>query len=390
MLQQYNKAISHLLEDLRSRRQSADMIMIACSLFLYLELIRGNLKQAFGHLEAGIKILNSTSKSSSPSMMIPSDRIARELSRLFSRLNINMSLQGRRPTPYNPPNSPTVDNSPDTPNQPLHSLENARDTLTGLMNKSLRFIYRVSSESGRLLRPQLEAERQGIQRELEEWRVSFDQLLTTQVKYKKKGTSSDSDPRGPLSLSCHHRSTLVWIKSLYSRDAMIFDEFAADFEAIVVDAKALIKHNITAGSKERASNTQSDPHHRPCPPSQPPSKPDFYLEMGIIPALSWTAMRCRKPLLRREAIRLLELHHSVEGTFNSMAMVQLAKLVIDVEETNLQHLPLEQRIPEEKDRIYDSHRPDEQESNTSLVVLVSKPNGPDGDWHFRKELLTWH
>jgi hypothetical protein len=387
VVQQYNKAISHLLEHLSSPHHSIDIVLIACCLFIYLEMVRGNFKQAFDHLEAGFKILNSRSKSPSPST-ISSDRIARELNNLFSRANINLFLQGSRPISYNLSDGPTVENLPDTPKQPFHSLESARDSLIELMHKSLRFIYNTSSESDRHLRLQLEVERRGMQRELEEWRASFDQLLITQVKSKKKGTLSDPDPRGPLLLSCHHRNTLVRIKSLFSRDAMIFDEFTADFEAIVAEVKALMEHSKAVTTpKERTFDTQPRPH----PPSpRLPSKQDFYLDLGIIPGVSWAAMRCRMPLLRRKAIRLLELHHSVEGTLNSLAIVRLAKLVVDVEEANLQHLPLEQRIPEDKDRVYDSYQPDDLDPDKFLVVLTSKPYGPDGDWHFRKEWLTLH
>jgi len=71
---------------------------------------------------------------------------------------------------------------------------------------------------------------------------------------------------------------------------MIYDEYLKDFEYIISEFRDLLEN------------------------SQIQSSALFENDLGLIPPLYLVALRCRDPLLRREAIGLLRLMHRHEGT----------------------------------------------------------------------------
>lgn len=61
-------------------------------------------------------------------------------------------------------------------------------------------------------------------------------------------------------------------------------------------------------------------------------QPQFYMEIGILPALFFLSAKCRDPEVRRRAIDIMQSNHIQEGIWNSEMAAKVAKRVIALEE----------------------------------------------------------
>jgi hypothetical protein len=61
-------------------------------------------------------------------------------------------------------------------------------------------------------------------------------------------------------------------------------------------------------------------------------QPQFYMEIGILPALFFLSAKCRDPHVRRQAIDIMQTNHIQEGIWNSEMAAKVAKRVMALEE----------------------------------------------------------
>jgi tetratricopeptide (TPR) repeat protein len=364
-LRQYNKAIKFMMQYLASPHAPLDMTMIMCSLFISLETLRGDYKQALDHLESGLRILCGRNKSENMPKRL--DEIQIELAHLFARYNIQLSLFGRQITPYHPRDESEQRNPAAEERRvtPYHNLIDARHHLDRLMNKALQFIRYVAEAQGTIM-DEMVVQRQHIRQELNNWLAKFKQS----IKLSKKKIKS-IDPGGPTLLRILHRVCLVWLEACLAKDATVFDNHTADFEAIIAYASEGIKQTSPPNSQFQTSGPTS-----------------FIMEMGILPAIYFTATRWRVPNLRQEATKLISAYRKQEGMWDSRVLVKVSELVMNTntQEAGLSTLPVEQIIPEDRYRIYDAYRPSES-IDPCLLILVPNPDGEDDDWRVQEEYV---
>jgi hypothetical protein len=370
VLQQYNKAIGHLTAGLSS---TVDLTLITCCLFICLEVLRGNEKQAWDHVAAGLRILSSMQKpdnlhtSPQTSRTWPSV-MRRELHHLFSRLNIQMSLFGRPLAPFDPSKQDSGDNSPNE-SKPFATVLEARCSLDTLMINALKFVRSATEENCGIIPGSLPRDQRKIRNELDEWSNEFENLMKKITKRVKQ-----PDSRGAHVLRIHYRVTRIWLETCLSPDAMGFDKHGSDFEAIISNAAMIISEEST--KIHRATEYDTDP----CG--------NFCLDMGLIPPLYYTAVKCRDPSLRRIAIDLLATYRRQEGLWEAWKQAKIAGYVMGIEEGRQSHLPVEARIPpRDVERIYEVLILEETKSRGIEFILMSKPNGADGDWHSETHVI---
>lgn len=371
VLQQYNKAIKHLTEGFPSSEQSLDLTLITCCLFACLEMLRGNFKQALDHLEAGLRILCRRQKSlvewgHGLKSVGGSEVIEQELSCLFARFNVQLSLFGRPLAPFEPPASDTS-----LSEAMFSTILEARYSLDRLMNKGLRFIRSVSEARDTLHRMLLLQEQFEIKRELNDWSTAFENMMKTQARR----TTKKLDQRGPLLLRIHHRVIKIWLETCLAADQTAFDKHSADFATIVSNATLVMRNHNGSESDDMVDDDQPTDN--------------FCLDMGIVPPLYFTATKCRHPILRREAIDLLSAYPRQEGMWHPRQCAKIGELVVAVEEAQVSSLPVELRVPEDRDRVYEAIMPDDNNPNPFPVVLYSKPGGVYGAWNVRTEYIQW-
>ncbi|KAK6813002.1 hypothetical protein RU639_010739 [Aspergillus parasiticus] len=363
VLQQYNKSIQYLMEHLAvPKSQSVDLLLVTCGLFVCLEIVRGNNKQALNHLAAGATILHKRghlANTTSQSMDID-----RELSHLFFRLNMQLSLFGRPLAPLTIGHKGAL--PPSTEGKiSFSTIEEARHCLDELMNKALRFV-RLSlqvSTPGDATRLQQRQKQQDIKEEFDAWTMALNKMMA------RRGNSKTLDKRGPLTLRLHHQVSLIWLQACFATDQMVFDNFRSNFETIVRLAEEVIRLS---------------------PDQKKPSPADgFSLESGITAPLWFTAVKCRDPIIRRKAIQILSDYRRREGMWDMGLFFKVAELVLESEEAELSSLPIEKRIPEDRQRIYDPILPEEIVASPCQVILLSRPDGVDGGWHTRTAYINW-
>lgn len=355
-LQQYNKAIRHLLND---QSLAVDRTLVACSLFFCLELLKGNIGQAMDHIEAGLRILCEQQRQSTKSQL-PAN-IDEELSNFFSRMNLQLTF-------WNRPSIQLKEHS----DWSLHgdggfiSIIDARTRLYEIMNSSMQYTM-VWADMGLNEQQVLEADnqryaevRQELKRRFNDWWVAFGQMKRRLAKSRKHIT----DPRAILVSQVHHHTLWVWTLNIHAMNEMVYDGFNGEFDRIVQWS-------------DRISQLSAEDHQRP-----------FFLEMDAAPALYLTARKCRHPLIRRRAIELLSRCPIQDGTWNMRQISAIAKYNMELEEAALAHLPVEQRIPEKNHRFFETAVLDDGKYNPAQVAFMRRL-GEGPEMATRVELVSW-
>ena len=124
-------------------------------------------------------------------------------------------------------------------------------------------------------------------------------------------------------LEIHYRAFSIMLKAYPTQDEMKFDSFNDDFVFIITQSRALVTH-LPA---EPNSSKGDDPENL--------RNAHDTLRFGMIPPLFLTATRCRVPHLRRHALSLLRVLHSVEGVWNNDSAARIAEQVMLIEERGL-------------------------------------------------------
>lgn len=360
-LEQYNKAIKHLIERLSSPNQTMDLMLVTCYLFMCLEMLNGNHAQALDHLQSGMRILHRQGPASKNSAIVTD--LGSELSDLSLRLNIQLSLHGRQMMVFDL----------ESPEPDLHlakeivitDIFEARHTLDRLMNTGLVFVREASLRKA-VARDSYLPRQQQLRKEFLAWKNAFGRLPTTNWRHMRS-----IDPRAPLLLWIQYRVSQIWVETCLSMDEMIYDEYKETFETIVSDAEKLVALNSEASPEDDDLTAR------------------FTLEAGIIPMLYWSSIKCRQPLVRRRAMDVISRSPQQEGLWKKKRFLKVAQLVIDLEEKDMMSLPVEERIPTDKQRVYETMGVDEKETSPSQITILSKPHGWDADWDCQTKWVDW-
>jgi hypothetical protein len=333
-----NAAIRCLSTKMRTEK-SIVVPLVTCILFACREFIGGGVDSALLHVFSGLRILDQANHDGGvvSNIVVP----------VYSRLNILCLLFGH--------DLPSVkQNSEEETCGPFLRLDGARRHLFAIMERSLRFIrlaYRKAHEF------QVDVDDWVIHTklltELERWRTNLDDML------------ADSH-RGPAEylLRMHHRTIFIWLSVCLS-----IEECAADFH---VDG---FREVVELGGRL----TRTEPREK------------FSFEMRIIPPLYYTAMKCRDPSIRREALQLLRLAPPREGLWDARIAMRVAQRAIELEERDMGGGIL----PSESTRIHAvKELPAEFRSSAASPVLgtievefTTKPWGLSGDCNISTEQI---
>ena len=373
-LQQYNKALSHLGKNLSQKgKQSIEVTLISCILFICLELLRGNYESAVAHLQSGLNIMNdwreknSQSTFSDASMSIPITRpIEDDLVQLFARLDLHASFLGTTmPRPYLSSRFETPNTFPSTLRS-FSAISEARQCLDCQMNLIFQFLRATANYDPHF--PQDSSTRAAEQHDrlvqLEQWLAAFNTFI---------GDSSSQmdckDLQGAITLKIHHKTVYLMLSTVLSIEETLFDLFTPDFQTIVHLAGSLITP----------------------PPDATHIKyrPRFTLDMGIIGPLYYTAIKCRDPKLRREATSLIASSPHREGVWDNVVVSKLAERAIVIEEKGLPAVISAEDVPDSV-RIRDiglSVCPGERRG----LVFYSKHRRYNAyeEWNTEEQPLTW-
>ncbi|KAK4864263.1 hypothetical protein LT330_010056 [Penicillium expansum] len=370
-LQQYNKAIQHLRTNTTNSSYSLRVALITCMLFITLEYMRGQYQMGSAHLQYGMKLLFGISAPRHPSSMVPivlspeEDFAYNALVDAYVRLGIQSAIFGHVPSHvYLVTKDPQITSPPHT----FTSLLEARRSLDDLLNRvhCLKSHYHNHHASQTPTNTQEMVNTQSvILADLSLWHktytLSLARLETTKI--------SGKDQTGYLLLRVHHEMATIMASVCLSPEEteseLIFDTYTENFINIMSgfldlwklwaavtfsekdlsklatapdDLKAIFQNFKTmsdmdvileASLLELLEKAPIVNHYLQSPDC---GKNGFTVEMGYIPPIYYTALKCRVPRIRRQAVRALRTAPHREGVWNGSILADVLEEIIRIEE----------------------------------------------------------
>ncbi|KAI9742209.1 MAG: hypothetical protein M1818_004109 [Claussenomyces sp. TS43310] len=336
-VQEYNGAIRHL--NRKSQNGGADLQVItlmACLVFIHIELLRGRYDEAVKHLQSGLAILKLSPGDPHESQSITDSRasVNAQIRMAFQRLDLQSAFfDAPRPRSHLDLYHAAISGLQGSNKIHFESLPQARAYIEMLVNATLHFTRSCETMSP--------CDKKAHDRKLVDQQA---QLLTLHtVCLHELGTlsstldqpSSSKYRQGAILLHMHLLTSLILLSACMAagKTETIFDRHLASFDSIVSLAEGLtfeLSHPTSSTSKQgirpRGSHT---PENR---------MPSFVTDWGVVPPLYFTTTKCRHPHVRHRALRILNAWPHREGFWDGALASRLAEEVMRMEEGCRSHL----------------------------------------------------
>ncbi|KIW80389.1 hypothetical protein Z517_07004 [Fonsecaea pedrosoi CBS 271.37] len=191
------------------------------------------------------------------------------------------------------------------------TLQDARDELYVLMSEAHEFIVHVGEIKIRLTKkgwkpsPDLVSWQSCIEANLSKWLSALRHFVSSNPDIVSQ--QDDIERFALLNVGFSHY--YIWVATSLNMDETVFDHFITTFQAMIEHARhAAATRNSGCG------------------------RPVFVFETRFIPSLFFIACKCRDPVVRRQAVSLLESGPLIENTFKAEPMAKVAKRCIGIEE----------------------------------------------------------
>jgi len=382
---EYNKAIQHLRTHTDNSPSSLRTTLIVCALFIALELTTERFEEAIIHLNEGRKMLCSSSLCNSEPGDAPTLTLAPnpettedELVSVFADLDLQytyfgserpqliLSPQKYKQTDFAESRFSTV--FPET----FSSIREANQYLVIVMNKCLQFVgWKIQPERHSRSNELHNLQRQTLCESLKHWKAVYNRFHSQVLAAKKEqwAWKQQSDV-----MLIQHTWLSILVPNAYSEaEETVFDRYLQEFAEITErSSSVLLEKNKTPGR--------------------------FTLELGLVPPLAWTVIRCRHPQIRRRALSLLEKTPR-EGLWDPKLVAWLAREAVVLEEgvgldsvggeyydeqDLMKLVPLERRISDVNVEFEDGDFP------TLRMVFQRKTRDRDGKVTGIEEVVSMH
>ncbi|CZR53602.1 uncharacterized protein PAC_03482 [Phialocephala subalpina] len=366
MLQQYSTAINHLQPHFSAKsRDSIRVALVTCLLFIYMEFLRGHYKTANAHLRSGLKLLREVQEQERSSQKIdgilipkPCSNFADDcISDTFVRLQIQAMLCGQT--------FPNLNLIPQTiesdfPNATFQSVGQARQCLDrlshGIFHLTEKSLQDGISEDLASLACQAR-----LQTAMASW---FKQYEAYRFSQGDQMLLRDEFSYRALLLS-YTLASIMANTCLSSASQAVFDSQMQSFLSIVNQSIVIRKYVMSTPVHDIIPGTSADAS-------------DAVAELGWIPPLSYTAIKCRNHRVRLQAARLLGSLPHKEGMWDATIWASIAKEVVEIEEGDFyENIQVDDDfllcdVPQEKDLLLPM-LPEERRMHEIQVVLPDNP-----------------
>lgn len=322
---EYGKAITAVRSWGTVTTEPAVVPLLVCILFICIEFLGGYEDAALVHILQGRQILSKFDPTdTSPSVEL----VRRVLAPMYARLSLTSFTFGNRPERIPEGFARGQRRGEDNEVPPVfETLKEARDSMFWLVDEGLRFsttgkpaVYNPATDLEEMR--MLVDWQQWLLGQVRRWDAAFTVLKTTLPIEVGSGAGGRSTRALQDLLLMYYHSTVVWVSTALTPDEAAYDDYIPAFSAIVSHASSVIA---------ASSNAQD-------------SGVTFTFESEVVPPVYWVASKCRHPLLRRAALRLLgkeEVKNRREGLWRANVTHAVAKKIIEIEEegmdTLLQH-----------------------------------------------------
>ncbi|KAF5006678.1 hypothetical protein FDECE_6970 [Fusarium decemcellulare] len=302
---QYGNAITSL-RNWSQREEPSVIPLLVCLLFICVEFLADRDSAAQMHILQGRKILSGLADGHTPAMEV----VKHSLVPIYARLSLSSFLFGTRPAPI-----------------PIHlrgwtevpavyaTVEQARCGLYLIVDECLQFsvrayeiMYNPNADPEQL--QLLEYEQQRLLSQLSRWHAAFTVLTSMSPQAPVLETSQNI-------LRLFHQAAFIWVSTCLHPYEVKYDAHVAGFSAIISLASTIIGSAPT--------NSKLEP---------------FTFETELVAPVYWTAVKCRHPLLRRAALKLLtreQMRNRRENLWHVRETAVIAARIIEIEETGVEN-----------------------------------------------------
>ncbi|SPQ18419.1 7320f4d4-7f59-4fb8-9880-eadbd3543a1c [Thermothielavioides terrestris] len=329
----YNKAIRCLLGFGKSRdKQSLRPVLVACVVFICLELLRCRYRTAQAHLQSGLKLLSDMQNhprrtgraegkcnDGEDSFVAPPQRasVDDQLIEALARLHIHSAL-------FCPGPGYLQDTVPGYRSSAVHAMPRIFQTVGAARQHLDQLIDGVSFLSAQIRSNEMRCpipedvvrQKELLQASLARWLCTYTTSLPS--------LASSGNTKTSLSLLLlrlyHTMASIMASTCLRLTDETVFDLRTQGFSNMLAQAVELFRQWTQLTSAPPGNNRQQTPNL------------SFTLDMGHVPPLYYVALKCREPRLRRRAIELLMSMPHKEGVWDGEVAAYVARQVMEMEE----------------------------------------------------------
>ncbi|KAH7407340.1 hypothetical protein BKA64DRAFT_705748 [Cadophora sp. MPI-SDFR-AT-0126] len=350
-LNHYNKAIAGLTKSTDAESQSAEAVLVSCIVFVCVEIVLGNIKEAMSHLQGGIRIIRSLDTPGSlPSFYQSSGQLIKtNVVPIFHHFNDQSFVYGRTPMPAIEKFLNRDDDVPTT----FADCREARSLHTQLLSTAQHFAVKTihPPDQGSDAYARLLLERHNLQSNIHRWSTASEQLISSS-RLTKDECSKISQMKGS------HRMAMIWTFNALNTDEMSFDALVHDFDAVVRQSRMNLNKCCEFVEKPEVSKPTKN-----------------FLQLQSISPQFVAATKCRNPAIRRRALTLLQRSPLNQGFWDAKKVVRVVERIIELEEEGLEDLrdPTGMIVPSEWARIQAvSVNLDKCDVNTMMLVFERK------------------
>ena len=312
------KHCNQAIEFLKGRDQDVplEVVLISCILFVCLETLQRNYQSAMVMLRSGVDILSKWRANTNRNQETPDEEVLKALERLklqSSNFFESAASNGKQRPPSLMPTKSMLAVRVDLPSS-FTSLQQARTCMDALVEQSYTIMDPV------LVVPDYDLTANLLRRfsvALKQYNDLLEDFLChnwrDDVVFRREATF----------LRLQYMITCIMVPKERHSDEMRFDHYLPEFGAILT-----LSEEFLDLSRDNLDTIEAFLR----------TKVSYQFELGIIPGLFVTALRCRFPVLRRKAVELLSIHYWREGAWDSRTAALVAKRVIAVEEQGLPHV----------------------------------------------------
>jgi hypothetical protein len=331
----YNRAIQLLLnQESSDSTEITAVTLLVCYLLTCFDHVAGNYVQAVKHLRGGVELSRNVDKAILNNNSIYDDAKPSGFRTLICQVTRQIRRLDMQAVTFlvdwTPADIQETLISPLPPSDGIfRSLDQAADHLQILIARVMRLRNTEQQLSPMGKMPPLPSSlKEIVLQQLETWSSLFENML-------QQGSSYETDSETyPLVTLLRLQQTLAWtlLRSHGPGREMDYDNFLPQFQQCVALA------GDVAAAHERYSGSL---------------KPTFTPETGVVPVLFIIGVKCRHPMVRRQALSILRRQPIREAVWDSISAARVVERVIEIEEggsgegqmtPSLEHIAVWQRI----------------------------------------------
>ncbi|KAL4878331.1 hypothetical protein BJY04DRAFT_221268 [Aspergillus karnatakaensis] len=350
----YSRSLRKLQDQIQRGGVDHAVALVSCVLFLCIEMLQGNVKGALMLYHQGMQLMESMPAESRSGLETAIRSILVRVGTIAVIVSRQMPVPARLP-------------GLERPKARFGSLADARSALYALVADWKAFddlcaaLREMALDTVGVPMSDLEHQQEALEASLSSWDIYFQNLpeviAYTTAAYPPQTTASVLSPTPHQSiiatLSMTHLAIQILTHTGLSQSESAYDMHSADFAKIISHAPAA----LAAAAPPPYLSTTNTSTSTNNSATQPPS----IFDMGTRMSLFITILKCRDPLIRRQALGYLRQAPPLQGMYFSHSAAEFLAALVAVEELGVcseDELRLasvmgrQGRVPGESERVF--------------------------------------